>query len=569
MKNDKYWQERFTELQKSQMNKGDAFNKRLAEEYQKAIVAISKEIAYWYQRFADNNEIDMAAARKMLTARELKELRWNVDEYMKKALHESQKYAKQLENASAKVHIDRLTALKIQMEMAVNELSEKTAEGLKSTLENIYEEGYYKSAFEIQKGVGFGSAFGVLDKETVAAVVAKPWTADGKNFSKRIWGDQRARLIKSLENDLTQAIIRGDGPDGVIKKLTENFGVARNRASTLVMTESAFFAAESSRKSMEALEVEKFRVLGTLDKTACRACGEKDGKVYDMSEYEIGKTAPPFHPNCRCTTAPYRKSWDGDTRAARDENGKEIKVPADMTYAEWRRQFVDGEGFQKEFNVRQSLKMADIDKIKWLPKGKEITKEEYKDLRDYALSKGVKLTNFKKSDVDTALAKEIIDDCEKMLKQFPKIQGNKKYPFTLDLADYMNSEDFAITDVKRNIITLNADAFRNKEKLALEYNKLADSGWFVKGTNYNSIIFHECGHIFEEKYSADGLGIAKEVLKTEKKIVLQDFLSNNLSEYAAFKLKTEIISETFSAYFGRNVNDDFILQFIKKCNIIK
>lgn len=336
MRNDKYWQERFAELQKSQMNKGDTFNKRLAEEYQKAIAAISKEIAYWYQRFADNNEIDMAAARKMLTAGELKELHWNVDEYMKKALHESQKYAKQLENASAKVHIDRLTALKIQMETAVNELSEKTAEGLKSTLENIYEEGYYKSAYEIQKGVGFGSAFGVLDKETVAAVVAKPWTADGKNFSKRIWGEQRARLIKSLENDLTQAIIRGDGPDGVIKKLTDDFGVARNRASTLVMTESAFFAAESSRKSMEALGVQKYKIIGTLDKAACRSCGEKDGRVYDMEEYEIGRTAPPFHPNCRCTTVPYRSSRDGDTRTARGADGKEIKVPADMTYKEWK-----------------------------------------------------------------------------------------------------------------------------------------------------------------------------------------------------------------------------------------
>ena len=348
MRNDKYWQERFAELQKSQMNKGDTFNKRLAEEYQKAIAAISKEIAYWYQRFADNNEIDMAAARKMLTAGELKELHWNVDEYMKKALHESQKYAKQLENASAKVHIDRLTALKIQMETAVNELSEKTAEGLKSTLENIYEEGYYKSAYEIQKGVGFGSAFGVLDKETVAAVVAKPWTADGKNFSKRIWGEQRARLIKSLENDLTQAIIRGDGPDGVIKKLTDDFGVARNRASTLVMTESAFFAAESSRKSMEALGVQKYKIIGTLDKAACRSCGEKDGRVYDMEEYEIGRTAPPFHPNCRCTTVPYRSSRDGDTRTARGADGKEIKVPADMTYKEWKEKFVDDENILKK-----------------------------------------------------------------------------------------------------------------------------------------------------------------------------------------------------------------------------
>lgn len=464
MKNDKYWQERFTELQKAQMNKGDAFNKRLAEEYQKAIVAISKEIAYWYQRFADNNEIDMAAARKMLTARELKELRWNVDEYMKKALHESQKYAKQLENASAKVHIDRLTALKIQMEMAVNELSEKTAAGLKSTLENIYEEGYYKSAYEIQKGVGFGSAFGVLDKETVAAVVAKPWTADGKNFSKRIWGDQRARLIKSLEKDLTQAIIRGDGPDGVIKKLTEDFGVARNRASTLVMTESAFFAAESSRKSMEVLEVEKFRVLGTLDKIACHACGEKDGKVYDMSEYEIGKTAPPFHPNCRCTTVPYRKNWDGDTRAARDENGKEIKVPADMTYAEWRRQFVDGEGLNNN--------------------GANVIMDMYK-------GQGLDIVFDK--DVASGTINKVQEATKKITKDF-KILEEYSEPVKFGAVNGGLAINVYDPNTGKNQITLLKSAFVDEKALLKRLNDDYISGYSFKTNRIESLVAHEMGH---------------------------------------------------------------------------
>ena len=97
MKSNKYWLKRFEQLQKAQMGKGLGFGRELSEEYEKAIAAVSKEIAYWYERFADNNGISMAAAKRMLNGRELKELRWDVDTYMKNALNAGEKYAKQLE----------------------------------------------------------------------------------------------------------------------------------------------------------------------------------------------------------------------------------------------------------------------------------------------------------------------------------------------------------------------------------------------------------------------------------------------------------------------------------------
>ena len=359
MKNNKYWLKRFEQLQKAQMSKGIGFDRELSEEYEKAIAAVSKEIAYWYERFADNNGISMAAAKRMLNGRELKELRWDVDTYMKNALNAGEKYAKQLENASAKVHIDRLTALKLEMQITANQLAEKTAEGLKATLEDIYRDGYFKTAYEIQKGTGIGFAFGGLDKAKIENAVLKPWAKDGKNFSQRVWGDQRAKLVNSLETHLTQAVIRGDSPEKLIKQLTDDFKVARSRASTLVMTESAFFASESSKKSMENLGVEKYEIIGTLDSTACGECGSLDGKVYAMAECEIGRTAPPFHPNCRCTTAPYIEDEEGMTRIARDKDGKTYDVPADMTYKEWKEKFVDEDEYPR-FLENKSSKIIDI-----------------------------------------------------------------------------------------------------------------------------------------------------------------------------------------------------------------
>ena len=47
-----------------------------------------------------------------------------------------------------------------------------------------------------------------------------------------------------------------------------------------------------------------------------------------------------MHPFCRCLDCPYIPNRKA-VRAARDENGKTIFVPSDMTYGEWYRKYVD------------------------------------------------------------------------------------------------------------------------------------------------------------------------------------------------------------------------------------
>ena len=71
------------------------------------------------------------------------------------------------------------------------------------------------------------------------------------------------------------------------------------------------------------------------------ACGGMDGKVFKMSEYQAGLTAPPFHPWCRCCTAPYFEDMEKlGERWARSPEGSTEKIPEDMGFEEWRSQFV-------------------------------------------------------------------------------------------------------------------------------------------------------------------------------------------------------------------------------------
>ncbi len=80
-----------------------------------------------------------------------------------------------------------------------------------------------------------------------------------------------------------------------------------------------------------------YQIITVLDNSTCSKCGKMDLRVYKESEKEIGVNCPPFHDDCRCDVVP----WFGDEpvgqRAARDENGKSIYVPANMTWTKWRK----------------------------------------------------------------------------------------------------------------------------------------------------------------------------------------------------------------------------------------
>ena len=111
------------------------------------------------------------------------------------------------------------------------------------------------------------------------------------------------------------------------------------------MTESAFFASTAQKDSFTELGVEQYKIVGTLDGYTCDVCGDMDSKVFDMKDFAPGSTAPPFHPWCRCATCPYFADMEGlGERFARDvETGERYKVPGDMTYKQWKEQYVKSE----------------------------------------------------------------------------------------------------------------------------------------------------------------------------------------------------------------------------------
>lgn len=358
MKNSEYWKNRFVEMEEATHQTSVKKTMDIQEQFDKSQKIIEEKINAWYQRYADNNNISLLEARKSLNDKELKELKWDVEEYIKKGRENafSGEWVKELENASAKAHISRLEALELQCrqqaEVAFGNLNDEVSKHIK----DVYKESYYRTAYEIQKGVGVGSNFAALNDRLIEKVVSKPWLADGKNFSDRIWGN-KTQLINQLHTSLSQMCITGAGPDKAISQIASKMNVSKANAGRLVMTESAYFSSTAQKECFKELDVERYEIVATLDGHTSDICQEMDGKVFKMSEYEEGVTAPPFHVNCRSCTAPYfdDEFTKGEQRAARDEEGDTYYVPADMTYKEWKKKYVKSELRERSLRTKRSF----------------------------------------------------------------------------------------------------------------------------------------------------------------------------------------------------------------------
>ncbi|MCI6771752.1 MAG: minor capsid protein [Oscillospiraceae bacterium] len=224
---------------------------------------------------------------------------------------------------------------------------------LTQRLIDIYEQSYYRRTFDIQQYTGAYYDFSRLSSGRVKAAISEKW--NGKNYSERVW-DNTEKTAETLRNIAIEGIMTGQSYRTMEQRFLSVLGEdsdsgARFKASRLIRTEVNYISGKATTKAYEEAGIEEYTYLATLDKRTCHDCGdsnrkscaELDGKHFKVSEAKVGVNKHPMHPFCRCSDCPYipgRKT----VRAARDENGKSIQVPGDMTYSEWWERYVDNSG---------------------------------------------------------------------------------------------------------------------------------------------------------------------------------------------------------------------------------
>lgn len=345
MTNAEYWKQRFTQLEAAQNRKGATAYLEIEKQYKAAQNELEAQIARWYQRFADSNGISLAQAKQWLKGQDLAEFKWDVKEYIKYGKENAINGAwmQELENASSKFHISRLEALQIQTQNSLETMFAQQMGTMKKALSDVYASGYYHTAYTVQQGFGLGWDISGLDQAQIEKVLSKPWAVDGYNFSTRIW-NSKTKLIGEVHNELSKNLLTGADPQKAIDSLAKKMGTSKSNAGRLVMTEQAYFSSAAQKDCFNDLDVEEYEIVATLDSHTSDICRSLDGRVFKMSDYKPGVTAPPFHVYCRSTTAPhFKENFDAGERAARGADGKTYYVPDDVTYSEWKKAFVDGD----------------------------------------------------------------------------------------------------------------------------------------------------------------------------------------------------------------------------------
>jgi len=161
-----------------------------------------------------------------------------------------------------------------------------------------------KKEFEKMLKLVIGKETGFFNVEIdMDAILDILWGADDLNWLKRLENDVDLWKVY-LSNDWKRSILQRKNLKDVLKQLNKRFNSINSIVQTLGLTESTAIGSLARRKILAELGITKYRFYTKPDERRCETCGSMHGLVFPISAYEVGVTASPMHPRCRCWEVP-------------------------------------------------------------------------------------------------------------------------------------------------------------------------------------------------------------------------------------------------------------------------
>ena len=382
-----YWEKRQEEAYKAGEMQVNQYFMRLEKAFNQAKRELQKTVESFYWEYAQENSLTYAEAQKRLDKAEIGELK----DFIELAMKNIGKVNQDVNNMSIKARMTRYQALEAQVDAILRQLYaiDYQAEAEK-TMEEVYGDTYYRTWYNIDQYHGFHEEFAHVEPRTIETLLKYPF--NGANFSERLW-KQKDHLQSQIMESLTTMLVQGTPPHNLADDFAKKLNAKKYDAYRLLHTEYSYVVSEATHAGYKEDGVEQYQILAALDNKTCGICGRLDGKIYPVSEAVTGKNKPPFHPFCRCTDVPYYPDTptEGMKRAARDKDGNGIEVPADMTYEEWKKKYIQEEKVSKpkttdNLSIPDSMKGAAKDQF---DKEVKLIPNRHKDIIDKAVIKVV------------------------------------------------------------------------------------------------------------------------------------------------------------------------------------
>ena len=280
------------------INRADRdLNREINEIMRYARETIRTESQAWLIKYAEAEGITLTEASKRAAGADIRALERKAAQYVKnRDLSQIANREMRLYNYSMRMSRHELLRRHYELELDQSFIK---IEGL------IHNHLQMMGLTELERQAGLLGKT-VVDREAYkmkAGIIADA-SFHGATFSERVWENQEA-LKKILDDGLRKSIIMGKHPTAWMKDMDQFLDRGMSGSTyalkRLAVTESARVQIAAQREIYRANGYENYMVV--CEPTACDICIPLDGAVFKVIEMREGDNAPPFHPNCKCSTA--------------------------------------------------------------------------------------------------------------------------------------------------------------------------------------------------------------------------------------------------------------------------
>lgn len=393
----RYWEKRSIDLEKLIQEKNDKTIIKVNRYYENVFKELNAQIGKIFSKYATEGQMTIEDALKLLNTQQTKEVYNTLKRIYDRTDNEDikQDILNRLNAPAYAARIARIEAMRDLIYSEAQNIGWATEMALQARMIDTYQTSFYQTHYTIQKGTGLAYDFNKLSNPAVKAAIANEWK--GANYSKRIWNNTD-KLANDLEEILTQGLMIGISGKKMATRIVKKIDSGRYEANRLIRTEVNYIAGQARLKCYEDIGTEKYIFIATLDTRTSVQCQKLDKTIHLVKDAEVGVNYPPMHPNCRSVDSAYIEGKDYSKLKRRARNpitGKTELVPADMTYGEWKKKYIDLKNDSEYQNAKvragvkniEKLHSSDIMKSKEIFRKMDDTREEFKFISDKTFDK--------------------------------------------------------------------------------------------------------------------------------------------------------------------------------------
>ena len=199
----------------------------------------------------------------------------NIKKYYAKALFDiraeiAQYEAKGQLTKAAMMQYGRLTSLEKQIAKKIGVVTTSTTNTMRAGFTNLYQDGYYRTAYAFEKTVNAKLAYAQLNPRLVKEIILNPFDRIGwlqRNSANN------AALTRQLKQEIFSGLSRGLGYKDIAKIVKDRMDIGATNAVRIVQTES-----HRIRESAKLDSMVHAQEIGVEQKKRCQEIGVEQKK---------------------------------------------------------------------------------------------------------------------------------------------------------------------------------------------------------------------------------------------------------------------------------------------------